>query len=782
MPTTTTTYSFNKPVVGADEDDWGGYLNGNWDSVDDLLDGTTPVTGIDINSGTLDGVTIGGTTAGAGTFTTLTANTSITGTLATAAQPNITSVGSLTSLDVAGTLTSDALTVDGGAISTGDFTGTAAGGIRISGNGTTLGTSSFDLIQNSSGSLILARNNETLHLGTNNVTDRLSIAGNGDISFYEDTGTTAKFFWDASAESLGIGTSSPSEELHITAAIPTIRLEDSDDGSRAEILYNTTSGGLVLRSDQGADAGSASNIIMTVDGSEAMRIDSSGNVGIGTSSIDAKLHVERSVYGGYNALQLENSNGNTGVLNYTDLSMLAGGSTGKVILRMENSSASGITDGELAIYTTSSGTTSEAMRIDSSGNVGIGTSSPATSVSGSAQGLAIQHANVAYMSLDNTGSSGRRYTLYSNTSGNLVTYDEDAASTRMIIDSSGNLLVGTTVNSIDTEGALVRASGQISACVDGSYGAVFQRKTSDGFIVLFRKDGANVGSIGSYNGDGYIGNGDTGITFADGSDVILPVNASTPAYRDAAISLGNSSYRFKDLYLSGGLRGDTTFKNNAGTTEYARFDSNETVFNEGGNDIDFRVESDNNSHMIFMDASTDQLFIRGSSDTFTAIAGGGVHLNTTSGWNGFKTEVVSNNYIAYASKAEGTNNHYFGYMANGSNQTVGSIFCNTTSTTYATSSDYRLKENVVELTGATERLKQLHPKRFNFIANPDITVDGFLAHEAQEVVPEAVTGTHNEVREDGTPEYQGIDQAKLVPLLVATIKELEARITALENA
>ena len=102
MPTTTTTYSFNKPVVGADEDDWGGYLNGNWDSVDDLLDGTTPVTGIDINSGTLDGVTIGGTTAGAGTFTTLTANTSITGTLATAAQPNVTSLGTLTSLTVSG--------------------------------------------------------------------------------------------------------------------------------------------------------------------------------------------------------------------------------------------------------------------------------------------------------------------------------------------------------------------------------------------------------------------------------------------------------------------------------------------------------------------------------------------------------------------------------------------------------------------------------------------------------------------------------------------------------
>jgi hypothetical protein len=113
---------------------------------------------------------------------------------------------------------------------------------------------------------------------------------------------------------------------------------------------------------------------------------------------------------------------------------------------------------------------------------------------------------------------------------------------------------------------------------------------------------------------------------------------------------------------------------------------------------------------------------------------------------------------------------------------VGSIRLNSASTSYLTSSDHRLKENVVELTGATDRLKQLEPKRFNFIVDADNTVDGFLAHEVQAVVPEAVDGTHNEVDDDGNPVYQGIDQSKLVPLLVATIKELEARITALENA
>lgn len=120
---------------------------------------------------------------------------------------------------------------------------------------------------------------------------------------------------------------------------------------------------------------------------------------------------------------------------------------------------------------------------------------------------------------------------------------------------------------------------------------------------------------------------------------------------------------------------------------------------------------------------------------------------------------------------------------------VGSITNTNTATAYNTSSDYRLKENVVPLTGATERLAQLPVHRFNFIADPGHTVDGFLAHEAQAVVPECVTGEKDAVDADGNPIYQGIDQSKLVPLLTAALQEaldkiasLEARITALEAA
>ena len=121
------------------------------------------------------------------------------------------------------------------------------------------------------------------------------------------------------------------------------------------------------------------------------------------------------------------------------------------------------------------------------------------------------------------------------------------------------------------------------------------------------------------------------------------------------------------------------------------------------------------------------------------------------------------------------------------NGTVGTISTNGTATAYNTSSDYRLKENVVPMLGAADRVKLLKPVNFNFIADPETAVDGFLAHELAEVIPEAVTGDKDAVDEDNNPIYQGIDQSKVVPLLTAALQEaldkiedLEARISALE--
>jgi hypothetical protein len=119
------------------------------------------------------------------------------------------------------------------------------------------------------------------------------------------------------------------------------------------------------------------------------------------------------------------------------------------------------------------------------------------------------------------------------------------------------------------------------------------------------------------------------------------------------------------------------------------------------------------------------------------------------------------------------------FLYNGARQ--GSITTTTSATAYNTSSDYRLKENIEPLTGASGRLNQLQVHRFNFISDPGRTVDGFIAHEAQAVVPECVTGTQDEVDEDGNPVYQGIDQSKLVPLLTAALQEAIAEIESLKD-
>jgi len=138
----------------------------------------------------------------------------------------------------------------------------------------------------------------------------------------------------------------------------------------------------------------------------------------------------------------------------------------------------------------------------------------------------------------------------------------------------------------------------------------------------------------------------------------------------------------------------------------------------------------------------------------------------------------------------GANDTMFKFQdSNNSGTQVGSISMTGSSTAYNTSSDYRLKENVTYDWDATTRLKQLKPARFNFIVDADTTVDGFLAHEAAIVCPESVSGSKDEVDADGNPIMQGIDQSKIVPLLVKTLQEaitkietLETKVQALEDA
>ena len=192
-------------------------------------------------------------------------------------------------------------------------------------------------------------------------------------------------------------------------------------------------------------------------------------------------------------------------------------------------------------------------------------------------------------------------------------------------------------------------------------------------------------------------------------------------------------------------------------------------------------QNTNASDLTFLTASGGSLGERMRITSAGKLLVGTTASNSTGLIQGRHNTGASNAVITTWNEAGSGTRIHMQFLDSSSGADRGSITTNGSATAYNTSSDYRLKENVVTDWDATSRLKQLKPSRFNFKTDADTTVDGFLAHEVSSIVPEAVTGTKDEEDADGNPKYQGIDQSKLVPLLVKTIQELEARITALEG-
>ena len=337
-----------------------------------------------------------------------------------------------TGIDVDGEITADGLTVDGSA--------------KISSNFPLLDFSEGDTtdlnsrIISTGGQLrLLSANDDFTSTKNRLIVDHAT----GDISFYEDTGTTAKFFWDASAESLGIGTDSPSSALHVQGATNTAVFESTtnfsfvtvaNSGGSASISTNDNDLSLITPSSSGGE------IRFLPNSSEAMRIDSSGNVGIGTDSPSAILHVSSS------DPEFILTDTSTNVDHSLD------GNSGTGVLRLHVDKNSEASDPAYIINMAGS----EAMRIDSSGRVGIGTSSPNANLqvkSGSGGGLTLQadtatqneYSQLGFVPSTNDAANPNAYIrgLRGTTStGTFLTFGT-SNSEAMRIDSSGNVGIGT---------------------------------------------------------------------------------------------------------------------------------------------------------------------------------------------------------------------------------------------------------------------------------------------------------------------------------------------------
>tara|TARA_E500000318_G_scaffold103789_1_gene109198 strand:+ start:513 stop:3212 length:2700 start_codon:yes stop_codon:yes gene_type:complete len=460
----------------------------------------------------------------------------------------------------------------------------------------------------------------------------------------------------------------------------------------------------------------------TADGAssptERMRIDSSGNLGVGTQSpfSDAKLTVDN---GGSGDVAIALSRSGSG---QNDAAIV--NSAGELVFK--NGFASTVSG------------MSERMRIDSSGNVGLGKSS-----------------NLFYRLTFQEGAGDANRIGWVSTSGNrkasidcgntaaLVFNIGTSDTERMRIDSSGSLKItaGTNVDNIYSYAA---ATGTSAVCFRGGHSATAGNPgTGTDSIYIF----AN-GNIQNTN------NSYGAISDAKLKENIVDARSQWDDIK--ALQVRNYNFIEGQTHTQIGLVAQEVEPISPGLV----YESPDRDAER--NDLGTVTKSVNYS-VLYMKA------VKALQEAMERIET--LEL----------PELPNENPINIRQTTSLLNNPFITFL-NSSGDTAGSIIQNgVNSVTYATSSDYRLKDNVVELTAAIPRLKQLAPKRFNFTAAADVTVDGFLAHEAQAVVPEAVTGSHNQVDGDGNPVMQGIDQSKLVPLLTAALQEAIGRIETLET-
>jgi len=414
---------------------------------------------------------------------------------------------------------------------------------------------------------------------------------------------------------------------------------------------------------------------------------------------------------------------------------------------------------------------SDRMTIDSSGNVGIGTS-PSTKlhVQDSAGSPQIRIDNQGTASgiaslLFRSGGAGNPSSIIQSggtSSGNQgIVFkhgDFGAEAERMRIDASGNLLVGKSSTAFGTVGIRLEGpNGKIEATRNNNVVMDLNRLSGDGTIANFSKDGTTVGSIGTLVSSLTIGSGDTGLLLQPAYDRILPFNVSTNAGRDNAIDLGASDVRFKDLYLSGKAQADSLqFAQNSSATG-----ATEAVYRPTTGAIAFKS---NSAERMRIDSSGNLLV--GKTSTGDSIVG--IELQPSGALVSCRNSSIAALFNRLSSNGEVV-------RFNRQGVDVGSIDVTTTATSYTTSSDQRLKENIADADDAGSKIDAIQVRKYDWKADGSHQDYGMIAQELLEVAPEAVSQGETE------EEMMGVDYSKLVPMLLKEIQSLRNRVAQLET-
>ena len=440
---------------------------------------------------------------------------------------------------------------------------------------------------------------------------------------------------------------------------------------------------------------------------------------------------------------------------------LPDGSASSPSLFFDDDTNTGIFSGGADEFNISTGGT-ERFVITSAGRCGIGVTNP--------QAELVVRGSTPQVVLEPTSDSQNCRLQFATTDGTIQSHimgggSDGAAikfitstSERLRIDTSGNMGLGVTSIS-DARFRIKGANNSTSTFNDGlmitSNNETVYKKYSwagieaKGGVTFHEASSGSVVETVRIDSSGKVGIGNTSpASFDDSADLL--VVGTTSGNNGITIVAGSSNH--SSIYFADGTSGGS--QKNAGIVDY-NHSTDSMRFATAANTA---MTIDSSQNVIIGDTSV-------IDNGFLSLKFNGTNLNG----------------IVLKTTRTATGTDFIKFL-NSDGNVAGKINHNgTTTVNYASTSDYRLKENVISISNAITRLKTLKPYRFNFKSEPDRTVDGFLAHEVT-AVPEAITGTKDEVDADNKPVYQGIDQSKLVPLLVAAVQELIGKVEALETA